>query len=339
MVVGPHDASPAATCKRCARDVQKTCRLPTQENERLIVHAEKAEVDRQLPQGEEIFLDHVGHFVPDHDAASRALARCGFAPTPVSIQVNLDGTLTGTGNVCAMFSHGFIEVLFKTAATPLAAELDISTARYPGVHLAAFAVADAAKAHARLGAAGFALRPLVHFQRPVDTEAGRATAAFTVARVERGAMPEGRIQILTHHTEDAVWQKRWLVHRNGARGLSSVVIAVADVEEAAARFVRFTGRRASPTRSGQVVALDRGRVELVSRDVFEAVLPEVAVAGLPFIGVYGIVVASLEATEASMSRAGLRTRRIGACLVAPFPQELGQGAWLFAEKNDFALFS
>ena len=71
-----------------------------------MVRAETAEVDRQLPLGEEIFLDHVGHFVADRDAASRALARCGFAPTPVSIQVNPDGTPTGTGNVCAMFARG-----------------------------------------------------------------------------------------------------------------------------------------------------------------------------------------------------------------------------------------
>src|SRR5215475_5879603 len=225
----------------------------------------RAEVDRQLPQGEEIFLDHVGHFVPDHEAASRALARCGFAPTPVSIQVNPDGTPTGTGNVCAMFACGYIEVLFKTAATPLAAELDISMARYPGLHLAAFGVADAADAHARLGAAGFALRPLVHFRRPVDTETGPATAAFTVARVERGAMAEGRIQILTHRTEEAVWQRRWLAHPNGARALASAVIVVRDVEEAAARFARFTGRDAISRRVGAVFALDRGRVELVTR--------------------------------------------------------------------------
>jgi len=303
-----------------------------------MVRAETAEGDRQLPLGEEIFLDHVGHFVPDRAAASYALMRCGFAPTPVSVQVNPDGTPTGTGNVCAMFARGYVEVLFKTAATPLAAELDISMARYAGVHLAAFAVADAAKAHARLGAAGFALRPLVNMQRPVDTESGPGTAAFTVARVERSAMAEGRIQILTHHTEDAVWQKRWLVHPNGAQGLASAVIAVADVEEAAARFVRLTDRPGTPTQSGQIVQLDRGRVELVTRAAFEAALPEIAVPSLPFIGAYGIVVASLDTAAAMLARAGLRTRRVGDCLVAPFPSELGQGAWLFAEKSEFSLF-
>ena len=81
--------------------------------------ASAAEADRQLPVGGEIFLDHVGHFVRDPEAASRALARAGFAPTPVSVQANPDGTPTGTGNVTAMFSRGYIEVLFKTADTPL----------------------------------------------------------------------------------------------------------------------------------------------------------------------------------------------------------------------------
>jgi hypothetical protein len=303
-----------------------------------MVRSEKADVDRQLPLGEEIFLDHVGHFVSDSGAASHAFVRCGFAPTPVSVQVNPDGTLTGTGNVCAMFARGYVEVLFKTAATSLAAELDFSMARYQGVHLAAFAVADAGQAHTRLGAAGFALRPLVNMQRPVDTETGPATAAFTVARVERGVMAEGRIQILTHHTEDAVWQKRWLRHPNGARALANVVIVVADVEEAAARFARFTGRDATPTRSGQVIALDRGRVDLVARAAFEAALPEIAVAGLPFVGAYGVVVTSLDTVETMLARAGLRTRRSGDCLVVPFPEELGQGAWLFTEKKEFAPF-
>ena len=40
--------------------------------------ATKAEPGRQLPIGPEIFLDHVGHFVADAQAASRALARAGF---------------------------------------------------------------------------------------------------------------------------------------------------------------------------------------------------------------------------------------------------------------------
>jgi len=299
---------------------------------------QSAEADRQLPIGDEIFLDHVGHFVSDPDAASHALTRAGFAPTPVSVQVDPAGARTGTGNVCAMFPRGYVEVLFKTAETPLAAELDISMARYTGVHLAAFAVADAAAAHRRLGEVGFPLRPLVSMQRPVDTESGPATAAFTVARVERGAMAEGRIQILTHRSEDAVWQKRWLVHRNGARGLASVVIVVADVDEAAARFALFTGRPAMTIRAGQSIQLDRGRVDLVTRDAFEAALPEIPIASLPFMGAYGVRVASLGAVETMLRDAGMAARLAGDTIVAPFAAELGTGAWLFADSSEVSLF-
>src|SRR6476646_5434982 len=109
------------------------------------------EADRQLPLGDEIFLDHVGHFVRNPNAAARAMERFGFAPTPISVQRNPDGTPTGTGNVCAMFARGYVECLFKTADTPLGAEFDAAMARYGGIHLAAFAVTDAAKEHRRLG--------------------------------------------------------------------------------------------------------------------------------------------------------------------------------------------
>ncbi len=118
-----------------------------------------AEADRQLPLPGEIFLDHVGHFVRDADAARRALARAGFTPTPLSVHVDPAPAAgaprpTGTGNVTAMLARGYIEVLFKTADTALGRELEAGLARYRGVHLAAFAVADAAAAHRRLGDAG-----------------------------------------------------------------------------------------------------------------------------------------------------------------------------------------
>jgi hypothetical protein len=296
----------------------------------------KPQADRQLPIGDEIFLDHVGHFVRDRDAASRALARAGFAPTPPSVQVNPDPAggapqPTGTGNVTAMFARGYIEVLFKTADTPLGRELDAGLARYPGVHLAAFAVADAAAAHARLGRAGFRMRPLVQMQRPVDTGGAPGTAAFTLARVEPGEMPEGRIQILTHRTEHMVWQPRWLEHPNGALGLVSVAIAVADPWEAGRRFARFTGRAPTPATFGQTIELDRGSIGLVGPNSFAHLFPEIPAPSLPFMGVYGIKVRSLRAVEELLQRAGIRMRRNDHALVAVWPEELGLGAWLFME--------
>ena len=294
--------------------------------------ASGAEIDRQLPVGGEIFLDHVGHFVRDQAAASRALARVGFAPTPPSVQANPDGTPTGTGNVTAMFSRGYVEVLFKTADTPLGREFDLALASHPGVHLAAFSVADAEGAHRRLTDAGFAMRPLVQFQRPVETVAGPDIAAFTVVRLERGAMAEGRIQILAHRTEDTVWQPRWLTHRNGALGLVDLVVVAADVAEAAGRFVRFTGHKAKSAKHGQAIALDRGQVNLFSTGAFAAMFPEIPIPGLPFMAAYAVQVRSLATVAALLKQRQMPMRRLGAALAVPFPGELGAGAWLFVEN-------
>jgi Glyoxalase-like domain len=293
------------------------------------------EIDRQLPIGEEIFLDHVAHFVADAEAARRALVRCGFAPTPVSIQANADPAsgdrATGTGNITAMFERGYAEVLFKTSDTPLAREFDAMLDEYPGLHLAAFAVADAKAAHGSLAANGFAVRELVRMSRPVGGEGGTATAAFTIARVEPGVMPEGRIQMLTHHTEQAVWQKPWLEHANSAIGLIDVVIAVADVDEAAQRFGRFTGRAPIQRSGGAVLQLDRGGVYLVNYDRITERLPEVAITRLPFMAGYALRVRSLAVAETVIDRADLEWHAFEDGIAAAFPSELGHGAWFFVE--------
>jgi hypothetical protein len=293
-------------------------------------------IDRRLPVDDEIFLDHVGHFVADPEAASRALARAGFAPTPVSVQVNPDpaGGMprpTGTGNVTAMLDRGYLEVLFKTADTPLGREFDAAVARYRGVHLAAFAVADAPATHARLAQSGFRMQPLVAMQRPVGTAEGEDIAAFSIVRLVGGEMPEGRIQALTHRTEHTVWQRRWLSHGNGARALLDVVIAEADPHEAAVRFRRFLGREPRAGPFGPAFHLDRGGVQLVAASSLGRLFPRLAVPGLPFMAAYAIAVASLDETSACLRAGDIDFERHDGHVTAPFPDALGAGCWVFVE--------
>jgi hypothetical protein len=294
------------------------------------------DIDRRLPVGDEIFLDHVGHFVSDPKAASQALARAGFGPTPISVQVNPDlaggaPRPTGTGNVTAMLDRGYLEVLFKTADTPLGREFDAAAARYRGVHLAAFAVADAAATHGRLAQSGFRMQPLVAMQRPVGTAEGEDIAAFSIARLAPGEMPEGRIQALTHRTEHTVWQKRWLSHWNGARALLDVVIAEADPDEAAARFRRFLGREPRAGPFGPAFQLDRGGVQLVAASSLARLFPRLAIPDLPFMAGYAIAVASLDQATVSLRAGDLDFERHDSYVAAPFPGALGTGCWVFVE--------
>jgi len=206
--------------------------------------------------------------------------------------------------------------------------------RRAGLHLAAFSVADAAAARQRLAGAGFPVRDLVRMQRPVETENGPGVAAFTIARVTPRAMPEGRIQILTHHTAATVWQPRWLSHPNSVCDLIDVVIAVGNVEEAAQRFARFAGRPATFTPGGALIRLDRGGIYLVSHDRATEKLPEVPVTSLPFMIGYALGVESLAAAEAAIDGADLEWRALEDGIVATFPAELGQGAWFFVEAPE-----
>jgi Glyoxalase-like domain len=300
--------------------------------------SEITEVGRRLPTDGEIFLDHIGHFVADQEAACRALARAGFAPTPVSVQVNPDPTggpprLTGTGNVTCMLDRGYLEILFKTADTPLSRELDAAIARHPGVHLAAFAVADAPATHARLEQAGFRMQPLVEMQRPVETAAGQDIAAFAVVRLAPGEMPEGRIQALTHRTEHTVWQPRWISHPNGARGLIDVIVVEEDVREAEARFRRFLGREARVNAFGPAFHLDRGQVQLVDTSAASRLVPGLRIPGLPFVAAYGIAT-SLLLTTGYLGAGHIPFDWSGECVIAPFPDELGAGCWVFAERAE-----
>jgi Glyoxalase-like domain len=294
--------------------------------------------DRQLPLQEQIFLDHVGHFVSEPEAASAALVAAGFFATPRSVQVNPDGkggmALTGTGNVTSMLASGYIEVLYKTADTALGRELESAMSRYAGVHLAAFSVADASSAHRRLRSSGFRTRPLADMERRVETEAGPDIAKFTVARVEPGEMAEGRIQILTHHSEAAVWQPRWLTHPNGALGLLDVVIVTENIEEAASRFSRFAGAALADSAFGKAIRLDRGAVQLMSAEAFSRLKRDITIPSLPFIGLYAIAVRSLAVLCESLRRGGLSFAAYDGFVLAHFPSALGVGGWVFAETPE-----
>ncbi len=267
----------------------------------------------QLPGPGEIFLDHVAHFVPAIEPAAAALERCGFRLTPFTVQTNREGGNTvpsGTGNRCAMLKNGYIELLAAIHDTPLAAQLRERLCHHVGLHLAAFSTADAGAEHRRLGAAGFATLPLVDMRRPVTLGDTTDDARFTIARIAHGAMPEGRTQFLTHHTERLVWRPDYLDHPNGAEMLEALWVAADDPAEPAARFARFTGRAAE--RDGEVTAirLDRGTIAIAAPHYLAAEFGILPPGKLPCFVATTIAVASLDRLHECLYRAGIGSRPI-----------------------------
>jgi catechol 2,3-dioxygenase-like lactoylglutathione lyase family enzyme len=227
-----------------------------------------ADENKQLPARGEIFLDHVGWYVPDLDQAASIFGRLGFPLTPYSLHGDRDPETgevipQGSANRLAVLERGYLEFLTDVADTdtPVSAHLRDEMDRHIGVHLTAFSVANADAEADRLGAEGFSLQPVVHLRRSIEGADGtEVEAGFTVLRAAFGSIPEGRMQTLTHHTPEHVWQDRYIGRDNGIIGLSEVVFAVTDPADSAARIGKFTARQVAAMDPGVAVALDRGRL-------------------------------------------------------------------------------
>jgi len=295
----------------------------------------------QVPTTGELVLDHVAHFVPHVDAASSALEKLGFTLTPFSAQshrVEPGGPLVpaGTGNRCMMLQHGYLEFLTPTGDTPIANQLRTAIKRYTGAHLVAFGTAAPETDHARLAESGFAPLDPVALQRDIDTEYGRETARFTVVRVPPGTMPEGRIQFCQQRTPELLWQPRWMEHANRAAGLAGVLLGVADAQEAARRFARYTGLLAQVSGSVWRIDTTRGYLLFLDRETlhrrFDVVAPS-----LPWIA--GTVLKSddIAATSDYLRKSGVPVHVLGNHrLLVKLPPAVG-GILVFEPKNSGVL--
>lgn len=292
----------------------------------------------QVPAPGELVLDHVGHFVPDMDAASAALERMGFTLTPFSAQSHRtqpDGPLVpaGTGNRCIMLEQGYLEFLTATGDSPIADQLRLAMRRYVGVHLIAFGTATPLDDHARLEREGFAATTPVALQRPIDIEGGQDTARFTVVRTAPGNMPEGRIQFCQHHTPHLVWQSRWLAHANGATGLAQVVVCVADPDEAARRYSRYSALEAEGAGTSRALHTRRGVITFATAAAVESTLG-VTAPTVPWIAGFALTCSDLAATRRVLDEAGLSVTALDPHrIAAPLASALG-GVVIFQDRNE-----
>lgn len=282
----------------------------------------------QVPPSGKLNIDHVAHFVPHIDAASSALEQAGFTLTPFSAQAHRlesGGPLVpaGSGNRCVMLREGYLEFLTPTADTPIAKQLRTAIQRYTGLHLIAFGTAGAEADHARLEKNGFTPLPTVALQREIGTEHGDETARFSVVRVPPGTMAEGRIQYCQQHTPQWLWQDRWTRHANGARGLAAVILCVADPQEAAQRYARFTGLLAQLGRGQWRIDTQRGALLFVSPQQLQQAL-HVTAPALPWIAGYVLTVDSIAATRTRLVAGNCSVRELdGGQLLLEWPHAVG----------------
>lgn len=274
--------------------------------------------ERQRPPAGELCLDHLGHFVPDLDAAARVFERLGFAVTPVSHH-QVAGRPAGTSNRCVMLEEGYLELLAPTANTVNARRVRARMRRFVGVHLACFGTPDAEAEQRRLAAHGFAPDPLVGLERKIETG---EPVRFRVVYVPPRKMPEGRVQYCEHLTPRQVWRDGFV---NPMR-LRGVYVVADDPEEAAARWARFGGLLPRPEDGFVRLDMARGRVIIGTRRAISRALG--AAPAAPAIAGYALGCADPRAFAARCRRAGLKVKG----RTVRLPAALG-GAWLLESST------
>lgn len=264
-------------------------------------------------------LDHVGLYAHDMEAVAVSYERLGFQLTPLSQHsgthaVTREVVKAGIGNRCAMLGRGYIELVAVVDPALDLRGVPDGLARYAGMHIVAFDTARPVQRIAALREAGFAAEPGV-LQRYIGTQQGAELARFSQVRTPRGAMPEGLILTLRHETPELLWQERYLSHPNGARALAAAIIAVANLDEAAARYERYLGVECLRREGEAWFHLRSGCLGLATRDALKARLPGCEIPSLPFPMALAVEVADLSRTAAVLEGNRVSYRHAGDQLV------------------------
>ncbi len=257
-------------------------------------------------------LDHVGVAVKNLDRGRDAFTRLGFQLTARSFHSGAASagapvTKWGSGNHCAMFREGYLEIIGLTDPTIYSSVKDM-VSRYEGLHIVAIGCGDADAAHAEFRKAGLPVEAPRALERdapfgPGDRETRRAK--FRNMYVERDKFTEGRFIFIEHLTRDVLWQPHLLNHPNGALGIDAVYFVVADPEETTRKFGPLFSEKVERLPGVNKLTLDRGTMWLTKESNWRERVPGSFVPPVPSPAGFCIRVESIEATRRLLEKNGV----------------------------------
>ena len=273
-------------------------------------------------------LDHVAVVSPRPDELFGSYERLGFNLTPLSMHQGAvkagDAPIPwGTGNRCAMFKSGYLELLAIIDPARYCGIFPDLLERYVGLHIIAFGCQDVAREHERLDRTGVETNGVVALQRELETKDGMRRARFSLLRPARSEAAEGRINIIQHHTPEHLWQPHLLDHPNRAVGLREVVVCVEDPEEAADRYSRILGISPVSAEGTQRINMAHGRLVLVAADNLLNILPANVPPTIPFIAAFTVATDAPDATEVLLETGGIPFEKSDGNLVVSADEACG----------------
>ena len=235
-------------------------------------------------------LDHVVVNVQHRmDEAAAVYRRLGFTLTPRGRHT------LGSINHLAIFGTDYLELIGAEAGSAQRADVLGSPI---GLDALVFGTEDSAGVYAALRDANIPAGSPGEFSRPVELGRETRDAVFRTVRLEREAVPAGRLYFCHHFTRDLVWRDEWRQHANGVIGVQRATIAAERPEAFGDLFAGMFGEDA-------VVAVHGGGVRLlVGLTDVDVVTPATLVAR------HGFSAAPAEGRTSWMAALTLRTRAL-----------------------------
>lgn len=261
-------------------------------------------------------LDHIGVAIRELERGREAYERLGFRLTPRSIHRGSPSPGApvipfGSGNHCAMFHEGYLEVVGLTDPT-IYSNVRAFVAKYEGAHIVAFGVASADATYAELSARGVPIEPARELERdaaygPAGKELRRA--AFRNMYFDPARYPEAKLLYIEHLTREVLWQPHLLDHPNGVVAIRDVFLCTAGAHAATNKYSELFGAAAKATGEGSWrIALAHGHVWIETPAAWERRAPGAMTPPLPAPAGIGFRVQSLAATRELLAGRGIAVR-------------------------------
>ncbi|NQU59774.1 MAG: VOC family protein [Rhodospirillales bacterium] len=236
-------------------------------------------------------FDHVIVGVADLQAARQTYQRLGFTMSPRGRHIGW-----GTANYCIMFGADYIELLGIVDAAQFTNNLDKRLAESGGgLFSVTYTTADADAAFEALKPLG--AEPPKQLKRLLELPEGTVEPAFELVHLPPQATPGAPGFVIQHLTREMVWRPEWQVHANGAVGIASVSVRVADPGAAAKAYGKLFGEDAvALSAAGMMVRVGEGELYISPTGPDE---PEGPVG-------FEVKTSDLKQTEAALKESGVR---------------------------------
>ncbi len=287
-------------------------------------------------------LDHVGVAVRDLDAGRATYERLGFQLTARSTH---RGSPTpgapvepwGSGNHCAMFREGYLEIVGLTDPA-MFSSVKTLIARYEGAHIVAIGCDSADATHAELRRRGVSIDAPRQLERdaaygPAGNETRRA--AFRNMYLDRDAYPEALLFYIEHLTRDVLWQPHLLAHLNGVTAIRDAFLCTAEAQSTAEKLAPALQCLSERMREGEWrLAMTRGSIWVMTAAAWARWAPGAPIPPLPAAVGVGFRVESVAATRSLLAERGVDVRDgcANGIWVGP-DQACGAALYFFADRQ------